>query len=422
MSSIRSHWSTRSAWTRCATSSCARCRSGRTAATARTRSSAASTPTSRTSWATWRNARCRWSPRTSTASSRSPGSSPREDAELLAAADGLLERVRGSFRRHRHALGARGDLVGARRGQQVLLRAGALGAAQDRRDEARDRFATVLYTTLETVRIAALLSQPVMPESMGKLLDLLGQPEDRRTFEAIGTRLVGRDAAARPGRCLPPLSGGVMRTSRASCHISATGGVLRVIPARREQETPESDRAASTRAVVHRRRICRHDGRQPPADAAPTSTSRWSIRGAKFVERIRLHQLVAGNYDATVDYGTLLGEGDRPCRRQRRPDRHRRAEPEARRRAARWTTTTSSTRSAAPAACLPRFRARPNSPIRSASSSRRRRLRYATRRVAPRAPITVVGAGLTGIEAAAELAEQGRSQSRWSVAGCWRRR
>src|SRR6188472_3076963 len=29
----------------------------------------------------------------------------------------------------------------------------------------------------------------------------------------------------------------------------------------------------------------------------------------KFVERIRLHQHVAGNYDATVDYGTLLGTG-----------------------------------------------------------------------------------------------------------------
>ena len=28
----------------------------------------------------------------------------------------------------------------------------------------------------------------------------------------------------------------------------------------------------------------------------------------KFVERIRLHQQVAGNYDATVDYGTMLGE------------------------------------------------------------------------------------------------------------------
>src|SRR4029077_3049873 len=29
----------------------------------------------------------------------------------------------------------------------------------------------------------------------------------------------------------------------------------------------------------------------------------------KFVERIRLHQHAAGNYDATVDYGTLLGTG-----------------------------------------------------------------------------------------------------------------
>jgi methionyl-tRNA synthetase len=60
-------------------------------------------------------------------------------------------------------------------------------------DEAR--FRTVLFTTLETVRIAALLSQPVMPDSMGKLLDLLGQ-SDERTFAAIGTRLA-------PGTPLP---------------------------------------------------------------------------------------------------------------------------------------------------------------------------------------------------------------------------
>jgi methionyl-tRNA synthetase len=39
------------------------------------------------------------------------------------------------------------------------------------------------------VRIAALLVQPVMPESAGKLLDLLGQPEEQRMFNAIGTRL-----------------------------------------------------------------------------------------------------------------------------------------------------------------------------------------------------------------------------------------
>jgi methionyl-tRNA synthetase len=54
----------------------------------------------------------------------------------------------------------------------------------------------VLYTTLEAVRIASLLSQPVMPASTGKLLDLLGQPDDQRAFTAIGTRLA-------PGTPLP---------------------------------------------------------------------------------------------------------------------------------------------------------------------------------------------------------------------------
>ncbi len=60
----------------------------------------------------------------------------------------------------------------------------------------RQRFRTVLYTTMEVVRVAALLVQPVVPGSAAKLLDLLGQPADQRTFAAIGTRLA-------PGTALP---------------------------------------------------------------------------------------------------------------------------------------------------------------------------------------------------------------------------
>jgi methionyl-tRNA synthetase len=60
----------------------------------------------------------------------------------------------------------------------------------------QQRFRTVLYTTMEVVRVAALLVQPVMPGSAAKLLDLLGQPADQRTFAAIGTRLA-------PGTALP---------------------------------------------------------------------------------------------------------------------------------------------------------------------------------------------------------------------------
>lgn len=62
--------------------------------------------------------------------------------------------------------------------------------------EDQQRFRTVLYTTLEAVRVAALLIQPVMPDSAAKLLDLLGQAADARTFAAVGTRLT-------PGTALP---------------------------------------------------------------------------------------------------------------------------------------------------------------------------------------------------------------------------
>ncbi len=61
----------------------------------------------------------------------------------------------------------------------------------------------MLYTTLETVRIAALLSQPVMPESMATLLELLGQPADQRSFVAIGTRLASGTALPAPVGVFP---------------------------------------------------------------------------------------------------------------------------------------------------------------------------------------------------------------------------
>jgi methionyl-tRNA synthetase len=66
--------------------------------------------------------------------------------------------------------------------------------------EDQERFRTVLYTTLEAVRVAALLVQPVMPASAAKLLDLVGQPADQRSFAAIGTRLA-------PGTALPTPTG-----------------------------------------------------------------------------------------------------------------------------------------------------------------------------------------------------------------------
>ncbi len=72
-------------------------------------------------------------------------------------------------------------------------------------DPARMRL--VLYATIETLRMCAILLQPVMPGSMEKLLNLIGVPADRRTFAALETgEAAGRLGAPHrlePGRALP---------------------------------------------------------------------------------------------------------------------------------------------------------------------------------------------------------------------------
>jgi NADH dehydrogenase len=126
-----------------------------------------------------------------------------------------------------------------------------------------------------------------------------------------------------------------------------------------------------------------------------------------FVERIRLHQLVADTATATVDYATLLGEGVRLL-----VDTV--AQIETARRRVRLTSgtelgydyliyavgSTGATPAGVPGAAKFAFSV--------ADLESARRLRYALADLTLGEPITVVGAGLTGIEAASELAELGR--------------
>jgi methionyl-tRNA synthetase len=67
------------------------------------------------------------------------------------------------------------------------------------------RMETVLYVTIEAVRQVAILIQPVMPASAGKLLDLLGVAADKRDFVALGAggRLVSGAALPEPAPVFP---------------------------------------------------------------------------------------------------------------------------------------------------------------------------------------------------------------------------
>jgi NADH dehydrogenase len=129
-----------------------------------------------------------------------------------------------------------------------------------------------------------------------------------------------------------------------------------------------------------------------------------------FVERIRLHQLAAGSGTAAVDYGTLLGEGIRLVVDN----------------AARINTSDATVELTSGAVLdydyviyavgstgvLPTTvpgAAEFAYPL--AELEQAERLRDALDELHPDAPVTVVGAGLTGIETASELAERGRRVS-----------
>jgi NADH:quinone reductase (non-electrogenic) len=127
-----------------------------------------------------------------------------------------------------------------------------------------------------------------------------------------------------------------------------------------------------------------------------------------FVERIRLHQLVAGNHVATADYGTLLGEGialvvdsvtsiDVATRTV--------ALASGRRLPYDYLIYAVGSTGAIPASVpgAAEF-AYPISEFELAQ-----RLRDTLIELDSDAPVTVIGAGLTGIETASELADQGRT-------------
>ncbi len=67
------------------------------------------------------------------------------------------------------------------------------------------RMGTILYVTAEAVRQIAILAQPVMPESMARLLDQLGVPDDARDFAALGEggRLASGVALPQPQPVFP---------------------------------------------------------------------------------------------------------------------------------------------------------------------------------------------------------------------------
>ena len=126
-----------------------------------------------------------------------PGALSEADRTILAEADGTLARVTEAiddFAIHR-AL----EIIWALVADANRYFAGEEPWAHKKTNP--ERMGTILYVTAEVMRQIAILVQPVMPESAGKLLDQLGVPDDARNFAVLGPK--GR---LTPGTKLPPPS------------------------------------------------------------------------------------------------------------------------------------------------------------------------------------------------------------------------
>jgi methionyl-tRNA synthetase len=127
-----------------------------------------------------------------------PGALSDNDRAILAQADGMIALARTAMATQQihQALNAVWAVVA----EANRYFAGEAPWALAKTDPARQR--TVLYVTAEVVRQIAILTQPVMPESSGKLLDSLGIAAEQRDFAFLGgaTRI-------KPGTTLPPPSG-----------------------------------------------------------------------------------------------------------------------------------------------------------------------------------------------------------------------
>ncbi|MEI7805455.1 MAG: methionine--tRNA ligase [Hyphomicrobiales bacterium] len=111
-----------------------------------------------------------------------PGELSDNDKTILAAADGMIAKAR--------------EAMATQQLHQVLNHVWAVVADANRYFAGEAPWAlaktdpakqgTVLYVTAEVIRQVAILSLPVMPESAGKLLDLLAVPAAERNFTFLG--------------------------------------------------------------------------------------------------------------------------------------------------------------------------------------------------------------------------------------------
>ncbi len=176
-----------------------------------------------------------------------PGAFTTEDEAILAAADALYAKARDEM--NTQGVTRYLDHVWA-----VIADANRYFAAEEpwaKKKTDPARMETVLYVTAELVRQFAILIQPVMPESAGKLLDLLALAPENRAFAALGPggRLVGGTPIPEPQGVFPRYVDPAEEAAKTSSNSAEAQAAAKAAKeAKRAAEREKAKREAEARA------------------------------------------------------------------------------------------------------------------------------------------------------------------------------
>ncbi len=128
-----------------------------------------------------------------------PGDFTDADKAILAAADGMVGAAREHMKTYQlhQVLGAVWSVVA----EANRYFAGEAPWALAKTDPKRQ--GTVLYVTAEVIRQVAILAQPFVPASAGKMLDVLAIPAEERDFAALATRIKAGSTLPAPTPVFP---------------------------------------------------------------------------------------------------------------------------------------------------------------------------------------------------------------------------
>lgn len=132
-----------------------------------------------------------------------PNTFTAEDEILLQSARGTLQDIRSHLDQLNVKAICEATVLLAKQGNRYIDQTAPWELCK--KPETRPRLQTVLYVLIEVLRLSAVYLEPVIPTAGSRMLDMLGIPEDMRTFSSVTTALTPGLQTQKPMPLFPKL-------------------------------------------------------------------------------------------------------------------------------------------------------------------------------------------------------------------------